>query len=680
MLSTARQKTTCSNISQPCTFALTIFDGEPPSLSCPLSTAYEGTLDMMGICSAAINGIGPTASDNCIMLTTEYTISGATSGTGTGDASGTVFLQGISTITYTVTDMGGNTKTCSFELEVQCQPDEDDCMEWVRQIGGNSGGAALEIALDPLGNIYTAGYFSGTMDFDPGAGVFNLSSSATNVADVFVTKLDAAGNFIWAVKMGGPGVDQAYAMTVDASGNVYTTGSFTGTADFDPGAGVFNLIAAGYDVFVSKLDASGNFVWAKSMSGSAAEIAYAIAVDVSGNVYTGGIFNGAPDFDPGAGVATLTAVGGNDAFVVKLDVSGNFVWANQFGGAGPEGVVFSLALDGLGNLYSFGEFSGVMDFDPGAAVFNIQSKGSVDIFLVKLDLSGNLVWAKQLGGIQWDRGSHVTVDALGFIYVTGEVYGIADFDPGVGVFNIGAFGGGNIFLSKLDAAGNLVWAKSMGNAYINNHGLSIAVNPLGSIYSTGTFAGTIDFDGSPGIFNVTAQSSDIYITKLGTNANFIRVKLFSGPWQKVPNSMDIDPLGCVYTTGYFIGITDFDPSANVLQLIPYGTADIFIYKMCPCNIVSTETPVQDKAYSLSQAYPNPFNLTTTIEFHMPEPAQVRLAVMDLYGREVAVLLNGRQVAGDHAVTLEAGNLPAGTYFYHLQAGAFSATRKLVVIR
>lgn len=671
----------CGNISQPCSFVLTIFDGEPPVLNCPFSMAFEGTLDMMGNCSAAINGLGPAASDNCIMLSTEYSISGATSGTGTGDASGTVFLPGISTVMYTVTDMGGNVQTCSFEVEVQCFPDEDDCLHWVKQIGGDAGNVAYAVAVDLLGNVCTAGGLAGTADFDPGAGVFNLSSSAIYIGDIFVSKLDANGHFLWAGKMGGPGDDFANAIAIDASGNIYTTGQYSGTADFDPGTGVFNLSAVGsIDVFISKLDANGNFVWAKSIGGSAVETGLDIEVDASGDIYIGGMFNGTPDFDPGAGVASLTSLGGNDAYILKLDASGNFIWVKHFGGTGPEGVVFSLAIDGSGNIHCIGEFSGIVDFDPGPGVFNIPSKGSVDALLVKLDPAGNLLWAKQMGGVQWDRGYNITTDASGFIYATGKLYGIADFDTGPGVFNIGASNRTHIFISKFDSSGDLVWAKSMGNNSFDNQGTSIASNPQGSTYTVGWFSFTVDFDTGPGAFNMTTQSLNTFITKMGTNGNFIRAKQFSGPSQINTYSVAMDPAGCIYTTGFFFGISDFDPGGNAFQLIPFGDADIFIHKMCPCSIVSTDTPVQDNAYSLAQAYPNPFSLSTTIEFHIPEASQVRLTLMDLYARATLVLINSRLQAGAHAVTLEAGNLPAGTYFYKLQAGSFSATRKLVVIR
>ena len=122
---------------------------------------------------------------------------------------------------------------------------------------------------------------------------------------------------------GGASSDVGYSIAVDSSGNVYTTGSFNGTVDFDPGTGVENLTSAGgSDGFISKLDSSGNYVWAKSLGDTGFDYVRSIAVDSSGNVYTTGNFNGTVDFDPGAGVENVTSNGSNDVFVLKLTPSG----------------------------------------------------------------------------------------------------------------------------------------------------------------------------------------------------------------------------------------------------------------------------------------------------------------------------------------------------------------------
>ena len=191
-------------------------------------------------------------------------------------------------------------------------------LEWAKSFGGANEDYGYSITVDTLGNVYTTGYFQGTVDFDPGAGTTNLSSNG--FADVFVQKMDPQGNLLWAKSFGGAGSDRGNATTVDASGNIYTKGDYRDTVDFDPGSGVTNLSSNGFaaDVFVQKMDPQGNFLWAKSFGGSSVEIGRSITVDASGNVYAIGEFIGTVDFDPGAGTTNLSSNGGADFFVQKM--------------------------------------------------------------------------------------------------------------------------------------------------------------------------------------------------------------------------------------------------------------------------------------------------------------------------------------------------------------------------
>jgi len=204
--------------------------------------------------------------------------------------------------------------------------------EWAKKMGGfdlNESGNAITI--DASGNVITAGYFQSTSDFDPGSGVFNLTSNGSR--DMFISKLDASGNFMWAKGLGGILEDNAQAVTTDASGNVYISGSFESTVDFDPGVGVFNLTAiANDDFFILKLDAGGNFVWAKRAANG---FGRGIKIDSNGDIYSIGKYYGTVDFDPNAGVYNMISSGGSaDIFILKLTSSGNFLWAKSIGAAG----------------------------------------------------------------------------------------------------------------------------------------------------------------------------------------------------------------------------------------------------------------------------------------------------------------------------------------------------------
>lgn len=161
--------------------------------------------------------------------------------------------------------------------------------------GPNAERASIEA--DPLGNIYFTGIFSGTVDFDPGPGVFNMTAVGT---DVFVSKLDGSGNFLWATHFGGPGYINVNSIALNASGTICITGTFDQPIDFDPGPGTNILIPLVYnDIYISKFDNSGNFLWVKQFAGNSSESCLSVATDVAENVYTTGTFGGAVDFDPG---------------------------------------------------------------------------------------------------------------------------------------------------------------------------------------------------------------------------------------------------------------------------------------------------------------------------------------------------------------------------------------------
>ncbi|MBW8049614.1 MAG: T9SS type A sorting domain-containing protein [Cytophagales bacterium] len=193
--------------------------------------------------------------------------------------------------------------------------------QWAKSIGSTTTDHGNSIATDASGNAYITGYFQDTADFDPGAGVQNLTS--VGARDIFFAKYDTNGNYLWAKSIGSTSPDYGYSIATDASGNAYITGSFEDTADFDPGAGVQNLISVGQvDIFFAKYDANGNYLWAKSI-GSTWDRGNSIATDASGNAYITGYFQGTADFDPGAGVQNLTSVGNTDIFFAKYQGSGS---------------------------------------------------------------------------------------------------------------------------------------------------------------------------------------------------------------------------------------------------------------------------------------------------------------------------------------------------------------------
>lgn len=398
-----------------------------------------------------------------------------------------------------------------------------------------------------------------------------------------LSTITKAQNFAWAKKMGANNSDEGRAIAIDALGNVYTTGYFDGTVDFDPGAGVSNLISNGTDAYISKLDASGNFVWAKKLSGNGGEFGVSIAIDGSGNVLTTGTFDGSNvDFDPGAGTFTLgSSAASVDIYISKLDASGNFIWAKSIGSFNAD-IPTSLATDASGNVYTTGYFKGAVDFDPGAGTFSLtETGGGGDIFISKLDASGNFVWAKRIGSgsFSTDYGYGISVDASGNVLTTGVFFGTCDFDPGAGTFNLSLPGGGNnIFVSKLDGSGNFVWAQALGGGGLCE-GKAITTDPAGNVYTTGYFTGISDFDPSASTYTIaSAGSEDIFVSKLDASGNFLWAKGMGGSNIEQATSIKVGPSGNVYTTGYFRGTADFNPDVATYTLASTGSFgdDVFI--------------------------------------------------------------------------------------------------------
>ncbi|HKB45668.1 MAG TPA: gliding motility-associated C-terminal domain-containing protein, partial [Chitinophagaceae bacterium] len=279
---------------------------------------------------------------------------------------------------------------------------------------------------------------------------------------------------------------------------------------------VFNLTptTALDDIFISKLDANGNFVWAKQLKGALFEGGYAITVDGSGNVYTTGFFAGTVDFDPGLGTFNMVSVNNSDIYISKLDANGNFVWAKQLSGSS-QSLSESIALDNSGNIFLTGYFRNSIDVDPGTATFNMTAAGELDAFLVKLDNNGNFVWAKQFGGSGVDRGHELSLDASGNIYLIGDFENTVDFDSGPAVLNFTSAGNTDIFISKFDNNGNLIWAKQIGGP---DHDIGYSVKPdaMGNVYSTGFFNQTVDFDPAFPVYNLSSPGgNDAYVLKLG---------------------------------------------------------------------------------------------------------------------------------------------------------------------
>ncbi|MBX2979448.1 MAG: SBBP repeat-containing protein [Flavobacteriales bacterium] len=487
---------------------------------------------------------------------------------------------------------------------------------WAKKMGGTANSdQGYAIALDADENIYVAGVFGGTADFDPGPGVFNMTSTGAGTTDVFVSKLGPDGGFLWARQFAGQGFLRAPDLAIDPWGNVLVNGHFQGTADFDPGPGTFNLTSGGVnDAFVVKLDPTGGLLWAKQFTGESSVIAESITTDSQGNVYSGGHFLNDTDFDPGPDNYTLTAtVKSRDMFICKLDASGNFVWARHF--ASPSDMYTgSIACDDSGALLVSGRFTISAVLDPGIGSFVLTSAGMNDAFVCKMSDAGDILWGRSIGGPGQERAHGLALDAAGNVYCTGFFSNTADFDPGPGTFNLTSAGGTDAFVCKLDGSGNFVWAVPFSGPE-DAEGNAIAVGPSGTIHSTGSFKGTIDFDPGPGQLMLVSQGQDdVYIHKLaqcGVSAGTdVQVACNSFTWidgltytssTDQPTFTLTDQAGCDSTVTLQLTITTVDDAVTLVGATLTAAQTDAAYQWLDCdNSFAPITGETDQSYSPAQ--------------------------------------------------------------------------------
>jgi len=457
-------------------------------------------------------------------------------------------------------------------------------LDWAKNAGG-PGEYCLgnSINTDINGNVYVAGTFSGTIDFDPGPGIFEVSSVTEQ--DAYLLKLDINGGFIWVRNMGL----SASSIVLDGAGNIYVTGIYYDDGNF----GTFPLTNNGHtDIFVCKLDSDGNFLWAQGIGGPEYEYSNSITLEPSADghdVYVTGSYQSTVDFDPGVGVTPLSSVAGSDdVFVLKLDEDGSFLWARSMGGTESE-TGNSISVH-MGKVFLTGYFNDTSpndaDFDPNGGTAYLVSNGEQDIFICSLTKDGDFDWAKQIGGLGHDYGNSITADASGNVYTTGSFYypDPVDFDPGPGIFELTATGNPeDIFILKLDPAGDFVWAKSMESlgGDSNGVGYSITASTTGDIYVAGHFYGAVDFDPDPAVtFFLTSDPGPIFISKYSSAGDLVWASAYGGHSNDVANSIVLDIVGNTYVTGSFQGTdVDFDPGNCVFNLSAVGQPDIFIQKI-----------------------------------------------------------------------------------------------------
>jgi len=544
---------------------------------------------------------------------------------------------------------------------------QNESFEWVKQLQGDQQTSIYRTVLDDQGNILTSGRFKGTVDFDPGPGVSYLVSNIE--ADGYLAKYSSQGNLLWVKQLISDHLIGIYQLILDHDSNIILCGSFSGTIDLNPGNDSANFTQnTSYEhYFLCKLDSLGNFLWAHNLKTARV---FSIAMDEFDNIFCAGNFLGAVDFDPDSTNFYLNSSSnvGGEAFISKFNSNGQFNWVKQFESS-DNSYVASIAIDELNNMIITGGFKGLTDFNPGIYSHNIDSNGDYDIFICKLDSSGTYIWAKSIGGTEYERSTYITTDQIDNIYITGTFQDSIDMDPGSGVHNIIALGSWDSFILKLDSAGNYIWSKpfqSLQEITIEK----ITFDPLGDLYTTGSFKGTVDFDPGPNNFTLSSFNYGAFINKLNPLGEFVWAKnITSENGEVYGGSICIDDSFEVYTTGTFKGYTDFGigtPNQFLDGGIEY---DGFIHKISqPISTVGLNELSNTHNYYLT---PNPAANFT--ELNLDGKYNQHISIFDITGKLIEQFWSNEE-----NILIDVSNYSNGLYFIQIADKQQTEVIKLVV--
>ncbi|MFK8014648.1 MAG: hypothetical protein AB8G17_04350 [Gammaproteobacteria bacterium] len=379
------------------------------------------------------------------------------------------------------------------------------------------------LAVDGAGNVYVSGSFSGVVDFDPGAGEELLNSANGRL---FLASYDTAGGlrFAFNIGFGPPWYEAGKGLYADDDGNLWLTGTFSGTTDFDPTESEFFLQSNGTsDVFVAGYTSTGGFRFAVAVGGVLVDRGLDIAVDSAGNSYVTGAFRDTVDFDPSAGTVELTANETNeDFFLASYTDGGGFRYAVAAGGSNTD-IGWGVDVDASGNAFVTGSFSGTADFDPSPGILELTSEGvNNDAFIASYDPGGALRFAFGLGGPNPDEGRALSVDQSGNIVVTGSFRNGFDFDPGPDDFTLNTLAPDS-FLASYTNTGAFLSA----DIFLPLTSSAVTVNEIALMQNdtpalVGTFSGPagVDLDlGGTDLSTPSNGANDLFFTSRTTDAD-----------------------------------------------------------------------------------------------------------------------------------------------------------------
>ena len=525
----------------------------------------------------------------------------------------------------------------------------------------------LDMDIDANNNIFTTGYFTDISTYSLANGAALSSISANGDVDIFVQKTEADGSLVWLKKFGTTLTNLGTSIKTDHLGNIYVAGGFMGEVPFDSG-NTSSIISNGLqDAFLMKLNSEGETQWAISLGGNEFDEATTIDVDEIGNIYVAGYFSGTVDFDPTNDEFSLTSQGDSissisDTFIAKYSPDGSLIWAKNYDDFSPSSIVIKLLVTPQNEILILGSFEGTIDFDPnqGVAELSANAPFGADAYLLKLTSEGEFKMVTPISRSQSNNvyPSDIKLDSEGNIYTIGSFSGAVDFDASSNeTLLIGPPGTEDTFISKINSAGSLIWAKQ----YKSDKGIigyGIELDDLENIYTVGYFGGITDFDPDENTIaelnNETINPFNAFLTILDKNGNFISASQFGGSNFIRNKKIKMDAGDNIYITGTFENQIDLNPSLNAEDTISsIGFRDSYIIKLRnepnPTSINNPKHTPQN-----IKIYPNPIDHILTIESDFQKQTFI---LYDILGHEI----KSGNLSGNQS-TIDLSLLHSGTYF------------------
>ncbi len=385
--------------------------------------------------------------------------------------------------------------------------------------------------------------------------------------DAFVAKYAPDGTHLWSKRFGSGANDSAEDVAIDASGNLVVVGGFAQTVNF--GGGARTSMGSG-DIFIAKYAPDGSHLWSKTFGGADYDQALTVAIDGAGNIVVGGVFTMTASFG-GAPLSTPypTSNATDDVFLAKYTPNGDHVWSKEFLTSGVLGKINAVAADATGNIAITGDFVGAADFGGGEVWSN---QASVDGFVAMLAPTGVHRWSRSFGGSSADSGDGITFDSAGNVVVVGGFASAVDFGGGP----LAGDGGGNGFVAKYTNTGRHLWSRALGGKLTNDSATDVALGSGDAVAITGYFGAT---DAWPASFGGPSFSGlggrDVFVAKYTAAGAHVWSEMYGGAGNENASGIALDAAGAVVVVG---GLSE-PATFNGRSLTSAGGVDVFLMKL-----------------------------------------------------------------------------------------------------